>query len=59
MDIALPMGETAGQSLPSVPPVLGDFMRRVLVLRENADIILPVFSVFTLDVVAVLSLFAN
>jgi hypothetical protein len=50
------MGETAGQSLLSVPPILGDFVRRFLVRREKTAITLLIFTVLMLDVVAVLIL---
>jgi hypothetical protein len=53
------MGETAAQSLVSVPPILGDFVRRFLVLREKTAITLLILTVLMLDVVAVMSLLAK
>jgi hypothetical protein len=53
------MDEPAGQSLLSVPPILGDFMRRFLVLREKAAITLLILTVLMLDVVAVMALLAK
>jgi hypothetical protein len=56
LDFARTMGETAGQSLLSVPPILGDFVRRFLVRREKTAITLLILTVIMLDVVAVLIL---